>query len=257
MKTVTIDDLFSQTLIEEYDADAPWHAVHELRTLGSREVFERAASWCASSEALRRARGADILAQLGRTADHPTNTFRDQSFEVLLHLFRKETETLPLSSAIYALGHIGNSQAVPLLVPLSSHPEPEVRFALAFSLGNFSDFESAAATLIKLTHDSDDDVRDWATFGLGAIGKLDTPEIRDALVERLGDASKNVRQEAIVGLARLRDMRVLPTIIQSLEQTNVDDSTIEAACTLLDIEGESVGWSPGDYAAALRERFGT
>ena len=255
MASETIDELFSRTLLEDYDADAPWRAVHDLQSIGNREVFERSVQWCVSQDAIERARGADVLAQLGKTADHPTNNFPDESFAVISDLIRRETEAQPLSSAIHALGHIGNPQAVPLIVTFSMHPDPDIRFALACALGNFSDDPVAVDALVELTRDVDDDVRDWSTFGLGALGKMDTPEIREALVDRLGDSFEDVRQEAIVGLARLKDRRVIPALVLSLEQPAVADIIVEAASEMLELQNAVEGWGAEDYAVALRDKF--
>ncbi|MGA9670423.1 MAG: HEAT repeat domain-containing protein [Terracidiphilus sp.] len=255
MASATIDELFSRTLLEDYDADAPWRAVRDLQNIGSREVFEQSVEWCASQDAIKRARGADILAQLGKTADHQVNNFPDESFAVISELIRKETEAQPLSSAIYALGHIGNPQAVSLVVTFRAHPDQEIRFALAFALGNFSDDTVAVDALVELTRDVDDDVRDWSTFGLGALGKMDTPEIRDALVDRLNDSFEDVRQEAIVGLARLKDSRVIPALMLSLEQPAVADIIVDATSEMLGLENAVEGWVAEDYAAALRDKF--
>jgi hypothetical protein len=255
MASATIDELFSRTLLEDYDADAPWRAVHDLQSIGSREVFERSVEWCVSQDAQKRARGADILAQLGKTADHPTNNYPEESFVVISDLIRKEGEAQPLSSAIHALGHIGNPQAVPLIVGFCSHPDPEIRFALAFALGKFSDDPVAVDTLIRLTRDVDDDVRDWSTFGLGALGKVDSPEIRDALADRLTDSFEDVRQEAIVGLARLKDHRALPTLMSSLQQPTVAEIIVDAATEMLGLENAVEGWKAEDYAVALRDKF--
>jgi hypothetical protein len=60
------DSLFAETLKGGYDDTQPWNAIHALRKTGRRAVFERAAMWCSSPSPLKRARGADILAQLGR-----------------------------------------------------------------------------------------------------------------------------------------------------------------------------------------------
>jgi hypothetical protein len=57
-----IDELFAQTLTGDYDDETPREAVSKLRKMGTREVFNRAAQWCASNDPLRRARGVDVLA---------------------------------------------------------------------------------------------------------------------------------------------------------------------------------------------------
>lgn len=193
--------MFARTLIGDYDSDAPWEAVKALRMLGNRDVFDRAAAWCASQEPLRRARGADVLAQIGRTAEHHSNNFPDGSFEVVSAMLTRETEALPLLAAIHALGHIGDPRAIRLVVQYRSHADADVRFAVACALGNFANDSLAAESLIQLTTDMDADVRDWATFGIGSLSKLDTPELREALVRNLDDPFKDDRQEAIVGLA--------------------------------------------------------
>jgi hypothetical protein len=71
MPMAQMDELFTQTLTGDYDDEAPWEAVDKLRHLGTRQVFECAAEWCTSDDALKRARGADVLSQIGRTVEHP------------------------------------------------------------------------------------------------------------------------------------------------------------------------------------------
>src|SRR5438045_464296 len=88
MTLAEIDELFVQTLTGEYDDDVPWEAVGKLRNLGTRQVFERAAEWCTSGDPSKRARGADVLAQIGRTAEHPHNNFPEESYSVVSQLAR-------------------------------------------------------------------------------------------------------------------------------------------------------------------------
>ena len=256
MNSSKIEDPFAQTLLGDYDADTPWKAVTALQNIGNREVFDRAVALCSSQNPSERARGADVLAQLGRTAGHPNNVFPQESFSVISKLVMSDSEPLPLSSAIYALGHIGNALAVPLVAQHCSHPSPEVRFAVAFALGKFTDDPVAVQTLLPLTRDVDDDVRDWATFGIGALGKLDSPEIRDALVSRLNDSFENVLQEAMVGLGRMKDPSVLSSLLFALEQPTVADILIDAANEMLRITDGVTGWKAVDHAVALNERFG-
>lgn len=255
MALVQLDDIFTQSLSGEYDDDAPWDAVRTLHRMGSREVFEYASEWCGSPNPLKRARGADVLAQLGKTADHPTNNFPDESFSVVSALVRREKNPLPLLSAIHALGHIGNPLAVPLVIEHQLHPDPNVRFAVAFALGKFADVPIAIEALMALTQDVDEDVRDWATFGLGVLGNSDSPEIRDALIRGLGDSDDDVREEAMVGLGKRKDRRVLVPLLSALEHPAVADRAVEAASEMLDMQDEGDDWKAADYAAALRERF--
>jgi HEAT repeat protein len=175
-----IDELFAQTLSGDYEDEMPWEAIHALRRLETREVFEKAAEWCKSDNPLARARGADVLAQLGKTIEHRINSFPEESYSVMTGLVQQETHPRPLSSAIAALGHIDSPLGVPLIAGYYSHPDSEVRFDVAFALGCFPDEPLSAATLLKLMQDVDEDVRDWATFGLGVQGNTDSAEIRDA-----------------------------------------------------------------------------
>jgi HEAT repeat protein len=255
-----IDQLFAQTLMGDYDDELPWKAVSALRRIGTREGFERAAAWCKSVHSLERARGADILSQLGKTAEHRSNMFPEESYAVVSQMLRQETEVQPLSSAIHALGHLDNPAGIPLISSYQQHPEAEIRFAVACALGSFANDPEAIQSLLVLTHDPDHDVRDWAVFGLGNLSDADSAEIRDALCSRLNDSDEDVREEAIVGLAKRKDQRVLPALIAALNQSELDDPgvtvlTIEAADLMLDFAEERKDWSGAEYAAALRERF--
>jgi hypothetical protein len=87
-----IDELFAQALSGDYEDDAPWEAVRALRSIGIRQIFERATDLCKSTDPLSRARGADVLGQLGKTADHSSNTFPEESYSLITELVQRETE---------------------------------------------------------------------------------------------------------------------------------------------------------------------
>jgi HEAT repeat protein len=247
-----IEELFADTLKGEYDDEAPWHAVHALRRIGTREVLETASAWCRSDEPLKRARGADVLAQLGEAADHP---FPEESFNAVAAMAENEKRIQPLAAAIQSLGHIGDPRAIPLLLRYSTHPESEIRFAVACASGNFVDDKALAGVLLKLMRDSDEDVRDWATFALGSLSAIDSPEIRDTFAERLEDASADVVEEALGGLARRRDPRALPILIERLQQPDVDDVTLESAAAMLGMREGTRPMAAEDYISALQLRF--
>jgi hypothetical protein len=94
--------------------------------------------------------------------------------------------------------------------------------------------EVLASALIALMSDHDDEVRDWATFGLGTQTELDGPEVREAFLARLDDECLDARDEAIVGLARRRDRRVLPVVLARLGDEEIGRLAVEAAAYLAD-----------------------
>jgi len=255
MAGTDIDDLFARTLEGDYEDEAPWDAVYALRRIGTQEVFDKAAKWAESAEPLVRARGVDVLAQLGKTVEHPTNSFPEESYDVVARALQQETDLQPLNSAIAALGHLDDPRAIPLIAAYRSHPDSEIRFTVACALGSYPNDALSVGSLLFLMEDSDHKVRDWVTFGLGVLGDADSDEIRDSLDRKLSDSNVDVREEALIGLAKRHDTRSLATLIDALEQPTMTDRIIEAAYTLLGMDDDRKDWSGQDYANALRERF--
>jgi HEAT repeat protein len=253
MTAEQIDDLFAQTLTGNYDEETPWAAVNKLQKLASREVVELAREWCVSNEPLKRARGADVLSQIGVSVEHPQNSFPAESFSAVLELSRHETESLPLRAAISALGHIGNPLAIPALIQNCPHNDDGVRLAVALALGKFANDPRATRALIVLMQDGDEVVRDWATFGLGVLGKTDSPEIRDALLQQIADADTNTREEAFVALAKRKEARAVPALISVLKQGPLSDRLRESAELFLGEQSEE--WDEHDFAKALKQRY--
>jgi HEAT repeat protein len=110
---------------------------------------------------------------------------------------------------------------VPLLAQFHSDPNPEIRFSVACALGSFPNDALSLRTLISMTQDADEDVRDWATFGVGVLGDADSIELRDSLYLRLSDSNSDVSEEAVVGLAKRHDLRVLSKLIDLLSQPEI------------------------------------
>ncbi len=152
-----------------------------------------------------------------------TDNFPEESYLAVSQMLQQENEIQPLSSAIHALGHLDDPAAIPLILSYQQHPEAEIRFAIACALGSFANNPKAIPALMILTSDADDDVRDWAVFGLGNLGDADSAEIRDAIFARLNDPNEDVREEAMVGLAKRKDQRVLLALIAALNQSALDD----------------------------------
>jgi HEAT repeat protein len=110
----------------------------------------------------------------------------------------EDPEVMVVHSAAWALAHLGTSEAVAALLPLKHHPEPGVRHAVANGAVNGASPERIL-TLIELMADPDEGVRDWATFRLGSLCTEDSPEIREALRNRLTDSFEPARSEALWG----------------------------------------------------------
>jgi HEAT repeat protein len=254
MPDATIDELFAQTLQGDYDNDHAWEAIHTLRATGSREVFDKGVAWCRSDEPPKRARGADILAQIGHRSEHQTTLFADESFQLLAGMLESETDPVPLSAIITAFGHLENPSIIPQILPFSYHPHADVRFGLAFALGCFASDERGISTLIRLMNDKDSEVRDWATFGLGVLGDFDSSKVREALFKNLSDEDQDVREEAMAGLAKRKDPRSLPAVISALEVEEPSTAAIESANSLLERTADPLE-DPSACLEALRRHF--
>jgi len=224
-------------------------AVSALQRLGSREVLDEALKLTTSDDPRVRARAVDILGQLGV----PERTFPEECLRATIDLLSNDTDPRVLECAAIALGHLPKEpRGTSALVKLVAHHHSDVRFGVAFALGGRADHEAIAA-LIQLTSDDDDEVRDWATFGLGRSGECDTPEIRDAFRQRLDDIDEDTRIEAICGLARCGDLSVIQFLIKSMRAMPENLWLREAAENLLKVDDSSEQVTSQALITALEE----
>jgi HEAT repeat protein len=107
------------------------------------------------------------------------------------------------------------------------HADPDVRHAVVLALSGHDD-HVAIYSLIALTSDPSEHVRDWATFALGTLLETDSPEIRHALISRLVDSDNDTRAEALVGLARRGDRTVVPALEKELASDEVGCRVFDA-----------------------------
>ena len=262
MTSSVIQDLFDQTLVGDYDDEAPWDAVSTLRSNGDRAIFETAALWLKSTSPLKRARAAAILAQLrapSRSNEEmktPTWLFREETFLLLVKLLEGESDAMVLNSGIAALGHLYNEDAISIIERYKDHSDQDVRFCVACALGSFPNDPVSISALIPLTRDADSDVRDWAIFGLGVQGDADSPEIREVLLQGISDPDEDVREEATVGLGKRQDPRLLPALRNMLDAPELKVRVAEAASAMLGLPEDPEEWAAEDYKKALDEKFG-
>lgn len=218
----SVDELINAALGEP--EDTAWNAVSSLHWRGTREVLVRATELCGSECPQERKLGADILGQLGV----PERTDPDQCVRILLAMLDREQDDLALRSIFIALSHQDRPEAIPAAARFASHPDPEVRYAVVLALNGQTE-PAAIDLLIVLSRDPSAEVRDWATFGLGTILELDSPDIRTALADRLDDPDDDTRGEALVGLARRGDRRVVPVLVNEFHSDFVSYLALEAA----------------------------
>jgi HEAT repeat protein len=152
--------------------------------------------------------------------------FAEESEPILIRLLT-DNQPVVIASALYALGHLDRGNCA-RLASFRSHTSADVRCALAYALGGRTD-AIAIDALISLSTDGDTDTRNWATFALGSLSDDNSPAIRDALAARLMDADREVRGEAMVGLAERRDDRAIDAILGELGEAEPMTFAIGAA----------------------------
>lgn len=220
----TAEELFSASFEGDYDDEQPWDAVGELRRRNSDDVFQLAAAYCRSEVPIHRARALDVLAQLGAGKPSVERPHFDESVGIAItHL--SDENPLATRSAAWALAHLQRDSAISALIRVSKCADAQVRLAVAVGVGG-SERPDAIRTLVELMEDDDVEVRNWATFGLGhaggengppvRLGTLDSAGIRDALRRRLADSFREVRNEAVWGLALRKDSAALQLLLDRL-----------------------------------------
>ncbi len=224
----SVDELMTAALCEP-DEELAWGAVCALQWRGTREILDRAIPLCESYCAVERRVGAEIFGQLGL----PDRTFPDECLRTLLRMLETEQDPGVLPAVLVALSHLHRPEAVGPACRFQQHEDPEVRHGVVFTLMGHAD-RQALRSLAELTRDPEVQVRDWATFALGTQVEVDTPELREALVERLADEDGDTRGEAMVGLARRGDRRMLPALREELASGSVGSLAVEAAALIGD-----------------------
>lgn len=206
--------------IEVYNA-----CVAELQRRGTAPIGDRALELLADARPEARALGADVLAHYAA----------ETALAPLLALAQQETDPLVLDSAVGALGQIGEETALPVVLAAAADGSYRVRSAAAKALprlggmGARTEQDPLVMALIALTADEDQEVRNWAAFGLGSQLDIDGSAIRDVLRRLLGDPDEDTRAEAMVGLARRQDPAVIPVVAAALEAEEVGRLAVTAA----------------------------
>ncbi len=258
-----LEELFNATLVGTYDDDGPWKAIRRLHRLADHTVFEKARSWCTSSDPRKRARAANVLCQLqspkpvpqGHAGSPNDPVFVAEATSLLLRMIQVETEEQSLASELIGLGHLGREEALPTLVRYISDPSPSIRFAATWSLASFPNHPQAIDALVPLCDDEDEDIRNYALFGLGTQSDADSLVLREIFARRLTDTSEVVRQEALAGLAKRRDTRAVLPLLHLLKAGSYFVHHESNFQVLLDMPAPEKGWEVDTLMEALYFRF--
>ena len=207
------EKLFSRLLNNKSERHY-WDIMHELRKRPTKEVFDTALGLTHSEDKKAKQAGIHVLAQLG-SAPRPFCVHGNQRFFDLLEL-EKDFEIL--ESVLISIGHNNerlSAEQIEHLCRLVDAESSDVKYGLVFSLLGIND-PKAIDALIILSSDESDNVRDWATFGIGTQTKRNNRKIREALWARVNDSNEETKFEAFVGLAMRKDSRINELIKQKL-----------------------------------------
>lgn len=191
-----------------------WDNIKTLRSKGTKYVFDKSHDLTNSQNTKEKIIGIDLLAQLGL----PPRPFYNETIQIYFKLLSTETEPKVLLSILYGIGHNNQNLDLPQTNQISTfkkHDDKSIRQGVVNALLGV-DNEMAIDTLIFLTNDEDISIRNWATFGLGTQIQRNTENIREALWKRVNDKKQDTKLEAIVGLAKRKDIRVNEIIKQEL-----------------------------------------
>lgn len=205
------------------DDDLAREALAILQYRGTSREFEIAREFASDPDPGRRRLAAAIMGQLG----WHDSTFLEESVDLML-LLLDDSDFEVAAEAATALGLRNHPRAIPALLRHVADSNADVRLGVVHGLSCHDDL-AAIGALISLTVDEDKDVRDWATFGLGSLTDVDTPELRDALLARLSEEDDEIRGEALIGLARRNHPQALALVRDELCRPFAGDWVVEAA----------------------------
>lgn len=213
IKDLTDQELFLR-LIKSRSGTTYWKIVSALRSRPSDFVFSKCIELIDSEIIKEKIAGIDVLAQLG-VKERP---FYKETIELFFDLIKKEKDSKLLSSTLIAISHNNDKlkqKQIEIISSFKSHRSSNVRYGVVLSLLGLNN-SKAIETLIALSNDKKESVRDWATFGLGTQIDIDNDFIRNALWNRVNDNDQDTKLEAIVGLAKRKDFRIKEIIKREL-----------------------------------------
>lgn len=201
---------------DRYD-DQYWHILAQLHFWATPEIVLLGQKLYLSNNWHKRLLAVHIISQLSikdKTGGVAHTPYAVEESQALLYKALDDECKGVISSAICGLGHRPMPSATLRLVAFASHKNEYIRRSVAWALcandGDSYKGDSVIEVLLTLAMDEDDDVRDWATFALGSLHEdVDSPAIREILWRNVFNENESVSGEALVGLAKRKDLRVV------------------------------------------------
>jgi len=234
-------------LDDDYEAETAWAAIRLLRRRNTAQVFALAKEYCASQHLRHRERALQVLAQMGGGSPLAERPHLQASVDLAVSALQDQHLAVAQAAA-WALAHLRGEVAVQVLIQLETHPDADIRRAVATGLAGSNDPE-ATLTLLRLMEDAEDEVRNWATFGLGMRPIPDSPEIREAFRRRLADSFGPARNEGLWALARREDLQGLQFLLARFENGTAVRGDRMVVFDLLDVDAKT---SDPEVCAGLR-----
>ncbi|NBE84980.1 HEAT repeat domain-containing protein [Micromonospora rubida] len=233
-----VDEQFRLALLawrtEPYDGDAVDERLLRIVRPDTQAAVDLARRHLSAEETDVRGVACQLLAVAAQVGDEHV---RVNVADLVIDAYKHEHDSDVLVGIVRALGGAKDARGLPVLTALAAHPDAEVRGQVAGDLpmvmGDPPEVSGVAA-LIALSADSEPQVRDWATFGLGTQTDADSEAVRRALWARTSDSYLDARDEAVVALARRLDADVRPLVAELLAQPTVGTLIFEAAAHLKD-----------------------
>jgi HEAT repeat protein len=195
----------------EPDSDEYWSEVRVLQHRIDMPLIEKMQELMVHQDERHRVLAADVIAQSrAKEKEHSGSCVK-----LLIEALNREASPQVLSAICDALGHHKSADAIAPLAKLQSHSDENVRLAVVHGL-SCQDDSIAVAALISLSVDSNRDVRNWATFGLGSMTSVNSVALREALLERTNEPDDEISGEALVGLALRGDTRVAGPLLGAI-----------------------------------------
>ena len=243
----TLSEAIDEATRPEEDDEAYWAAVEGLRKEGPSEAWRLVAPLALDPRPEVRALVPDVMRYF---SPHP---LRDEVVARLATMLETERGPIVLRSIALAFVDLRHPRAAELLPPLLESADPRVRRAAVHGLLSVPN-ATPTDCFVRASRDEDDDVRNWATFGLrvlmGEVDDLDardTPEIRDALVARLDDEVAEAMpapeaDPALAGAALADCLRPLLSTLPETYRSVVHASELEGRSLreIADVQGISV-----------------